>query len=386
MSYQKISKYKKILSELFKQTTFSNNSSNNVFKLFRNKNIILYGAGSGFITFSVFVLIKYGFKCSLVLDQKFKRDDSFRGVSAVSPLEYKPTKEEKNSSIVVITVGKKKYFKEIFRTLSNLGFKHIILATDIYEYHLHNSSKELENKGFDYFLQNKKKIIRCFDMLADDLSREVYVKFIQTHMQRKPIPIPHRPLDEQYFPKDLKLTKKNYSRFINCGAYHGETIIQCNKLFGKLDSIACFEPDLNNFELLSQIMLNHNKIAQSIVLFPCGVFNHETQLHFLSGNETNSKITDKGDSIVQCVALDHVIPNFKPTFISMDIEGAELEALKGAKCLINKNGPDLAISVYHTPSHLWDIPLYIDGLKLGYKFYLRNYSSFISETICYAML
>jgi hypothetical protein len=98
----------------------------------------------------------------------------------------------------------------------------------------------------------------------------------------------------------------------------------------------------------------------------------------------NSMISEEGESFIQCVALDHVIPGFKPTFISMDVEGVELEALKGAEMLIKENKPDLGICVYHAPNHIWDIPLFIESLHLGYKFFLRNYTSFVSETVFYA--
>ena len=63
---------------------------------------------------------------------------------------------------------------------------------------------------------------------------------------------------------------------------------------------------------------------------------------------------------------------------------AELEALKGAEMLIKVNKPDLAICVYHAPNHIWDIPLYLESLRSGYKYYLRNYTSLISETVLYA--
>ena len=82
--------------------------------------------------------------------------------------------------------------------------------------------------------------------------------------------------------------------------------------------------------------------------------------------------------------MDHVIPNFNPTFISMDVEGSELEALRGAETLMKDSRPDLAICVYHALNHIWDIPLYLNDLCLGYKFYLRNYTSFIAETVLYA--
>lgn len=70
----------------------------------------------------------------------------------------------------------------------------------------------------------------------------------------------------------------------------------------------------------------------------------------------------------------------------MDIEGAELEALKGAKKLIKEHKPDLAIFIYHAPNYIWNIPLWLESLHLGYKLYLGNYASFTNETELYATI
>ena len=69
----------------------------------------------------------------------------------------------------------------------------------------------------------------------------------------------------------------------------------------------------------------------------------------------------------------------------MDIEGAEIEAIKGARNTISKHKPDLAISVYHKIEHLWEIPLLIKSLKSNYKFYLRSHEHFNQETVLYAV-
>jgi len=124
-------------------------------------------------------------------------------------------------------------------------------------------------------------------------------------------------------------------------------------------------------------------IADDVILFPCGVFNCDKHLFFSSGNAFNSGVSEKGDISIQGVAVDHVIPGFRPTFICMDVEGVEPEALRGAENILRQSKPDLAICVYHSPNHIWDIPLFIDSLDLGYKFYLRNYTSFLSETVLY---
>ena len=377
-----MSNYKETISELFKLTSFPNNPANCVHDLIGNKKILLYGGGEVGITFLVRVSRKYELNVYAVLDRKLKSGDNFYGIPAFSPLEYTPTNEEKESAVVVVAVHKREYLEEIYNCLGNLGFKNIISAIDIYELQLFHVPTELEKKGFNYYLESREKIMECVNLFSDDLSGEVFTRFIQTHMQRKPIHIPSHPLEEQYFPRDINLSK-GYSRFINCGAYNGDTVKRLNT-FGKVDAIVCVEPDPGNFELLTQYLCTkHNEIAQSVIAIPCGALSNEAQLHF-SRAEASSTISDKGESIIQCVALDHVIPNFKPTFISMDIEGAELEALRGAETLIKENKPDLAICVYHAPNHIWDIPLYIESLHLGYKFYLRNYTSFTNETVLYA--
>lgn len=105
---------------------------------------------------------------------------------------------------------------------------------------------------------------------------------------------------------------------------------------------------------------------------------------FISGGGLGSRIAENGDVMVQCVALDHVLPGFDPTFICMDVEGAEPKVLEGAAGILQANCPDLGICVYHAPQHLWEIPLHLHGLGLGYKLYLRNYTTFTSETVLYA--
>lgn len=374
------------IKKLFEQKSFPSNQENCLQNVIGNRKIILYGGGDGFVTFLFFVLKKYGLKAEAVIDRKFVNGGVYFGVPTFSAEGYLPTNEEKADAVAVVTVGKLNYHEEIFNFLRGLGFKNIIAANDIYEYYTYNTPPELEKRGFDYYLDNKDMIIGCLDFFSDDLSREVYTLFMQTHMQRKPIRIPSCKPEEQYFPPDIKLSK-GCSRFINCGSYNGDTVRRLHMLYGQIDALACFEPDPGNFQLLAKYLSDHHRqIAKSAVAFPCGVFSHEMQFRFAAGNLINSAITENGDSIIQCVALDHALPGFKPTFINMDIEGAELAALKGAETLIKENKPDLAISAYHAPNDMWEIPRYLHNLNLGYKFYLRNYSSFISDTVLYATI
>ncbi len=70
----------------------------------------------------------------------------------------------------------------------------------------------------------------------------------------------------------------------------------------------------------------------------------------------------------------------------MDIEGAELEALKGSERIIREQKPKLAISIYHKAEDFVDIPAWLLALAPEYKLYYRHYSLYKYETILYAMV
>ena len=69
----------------------------------------------------------------------------------------------------------------------------------------------------------------------------------------------------------------------------------------------------------------------------------------------------------------------------MDIEGAEYQAILGAKKIIDKYKPKLAICVYHKPEDIWELPWLIHKINQEYKFYLRHYSFGDVETVLYAL-
>ncbi len=89
---------------------------------------------------------------------------------------------------------------------------------------------------------------------------------------------------------------------------------------------------------------------------------------------------------IDSVALDDYFADKEPpTFIKMDVEGAELDALHGAERIIREHKPKLAVCIYHKKEDLVDIPKYLIGLDVGYKFYVRNYSLCGVETVLYAV-
>lgn len=118
-------------------------------------------------------------------------------------------------------------------------------------------------------------------------------------------------------------------------------------------------------------------------LIPKGVWREAGELHFKIA-ERGSKILEGGEASIQVDSIDHRI-GIKPTYIKMDVEGAEYQALLGAKNTISAYKPKLAISVYHEPEDIWELPVLIHKLNCEYRFYLRHYSFFEVETVLYAV-
>ena len=110
-------------------------------------------------------------------------------------------------------------------------------------------------------------------------------------------------------------------------------------------------------------------------------------VRFSSRGDMSSQIDGDGDVDVRQASLDalDIGMDIEPTFIKLDIEGAEPATLRGAKETLNRHRPILAVCVYHQPEHLFSIPLLINRLCPGYKFFLRRYAACCWEQICYAV-
>ncbi len=102
--------------------------------------------------------------------------------------------------------------------------------------------------------------------------------------------------------------------------------------------------------------------------------------YFAGSGRADACVSEKGNTRIQVFALDKVKECQDAGFIKMDIEGSEMEALKGAEKIILRNKPKLAICIYHKAADYYQIPLYLQTLVPEYKFYVRHHFYGYSET------
>lgn len=149
-------------------------------------------------------------------------------------------------------------------------------------------------------------------------------------------------------------------------------------------NLKIFKKNLNlNPNLKDIIEINNNPIwkesNKELNYYEDGVSG---VVFFNNSNKKSSQklITISIDDFVKFKNLTNI------DFIKMDIEGAEIAALLGARETLIKYKPKLAISIYHDVEHYYKIPNYINSLNLNYKFYLDHFSINRAETILFGVV
>ncbi len=186
-------------------------------------------------------------------------------------------------------------------------------------------------------------------------------------------------LDETIFePRDEEL-------FVDGGAFHGETSRKFAKWAKSYKGIIAFEPETMKLDICKKTFMQAG--LHDVTLMNAGLWSRDGYLSFEScGLEgAGSKFCEKGKTNVEVRALDCVIKD-RVSFIKMDIEGSELEALKGAKETIQRDKPRLAICLYHKPQDIWEIPQYIKKMVPQYHMAVRHYMTNMYDTVLYCWI
>lgn len=188
-------------------------------------------------------------------------------------------------------------------------------------------------------------------------------------------------VNRQYFEKDIISYGEN-EIFIDGGCLNYATAKQFLRECSSAKMIYAFEPDSESAKRCKQEAANVD--PHEYMIIEKGLYSKNTSLHFKNMGNGCSGIAEEGESVVEVCAIDQEI-QVPVTFIKMDIEGVELEALKGAAETIRRYHPKLAVCVYHKPEDIVEIPKYILELNPKYKLYLRHYSDNAGETVLYAV-
>ena len=245
----------------------------------------------------------------------------------------------------------------------------------------------------DYCIDLPHKIVQDADAVraayalwADQSSRREFLDQLRWRLVPDGEALEADNAEEQYFPSLLTSLGEDET-FVDCGAYDGDTIRSfLTHRANRFRGIIAFEPDPVNFGHLSRYVVGLPAATrQRIELHQAGTGLRREKVRFAATGNTGAAISESGELEIDCVPLDHVLAGRTPSYIKMDIEGAEPDALAGAAHSISSGAPILAICVYHRQDHLWRIPLLIRALQQDYQFFLRRHLEECWEVVCYAI-
>ncbi|NVN88996.1 MAG: FkbM family methyltransferase [Desulfuromonadales bacterium] len=349
-----------------------------------------------------------------------------RHYSGVPVIPFAELKDSCRNHLIVIASSV--YESEIRRQLLENGFaaerlipvspigKPALLGLGYYCHCAYYTENPRHALSMDDLKNHQEELTTAYGLLADQKSRDIFIARLSlftspmdfsrfsnyisgfselNEPEREAFPFYVSPEDYGYFNNDIARLEDG-EVLIDGGSFNGLSAATfartCENKGVAYRGIYCFEPDPGNFGLLK----NNTARLHDVTCIQKGLWSHATTLTFLSASECDpgavlEACSDKAPTPgairteVQTIGIDEQFPDGDVTYIKMDVEGAEIEALRGAAGVIERCRPKLAISAYHKHSDLYELPLLIHSLSPDYKLYLRHYGYTLFDLVLFAI-
>jgi FkbM family methyltransferase len=352
--------------------------------IWAGRKIVIYGAG-GFGRDIATILLERGAALLGFLDRK-GTGQIVRGDLRAYSLGSDEARKWLGEKPVVI-IGAFNYavsIRALADALREHGFSNVLTPMECYP-HLAGAL------GWRYWLGTSQDytgtmplIEKTYSLWADDESRRLFLETLLFRLESNLAALTTISGEDCQYADPTVPRFDEPLRMVDGGAYLGDAGRCLIRHHYRIECLYAFEPDLANFKQLRAAAPAISTNAH-ISLWPCGVWSSTCHLKFSDGENGASRLSETGASTVPVVALDDVLIHQPINLIKLDVEGAEPDALQGARHLIEKFRPNLAICLYHYPHHLWSIPLWVHDLDLGYRLYYRAHQQNSFDTVLYAI-
>ncbi len=319
------------------------------------KPILLYGMGNG-ADMIINVLNSLGTEwCDTFASDGFVRGHFFHGKKVLSLSE---AEEKYGDFIILMTFAV--HDEKTMDYVRSLSKKHELYSPTV-------AVVGGEPFTYEFYKDNEAGFLKAYNLLSDEKSRQDYINVL-----RYKISGDIRYLFEAHSEKmrvySEILSLGESETIVDLGAYDGDTIREfITATDGKYKKIIALEPDSKNFRKLTE----KTKDLPNIERYNLGAWDKKETLFFAKKGGRNSRKEDGGVP-VEFDSVDNLIKE-RVTLIKMDIEGAEMKALEGARETIGKYKPKLYVCAYHRNEDLFSLILKINELSADYKIYFRQH-------------
>ncbi len=238
-----------------------------------------------------------------------------------------------------------------------------------------------------YYKKNYDMIEAVYNFMDDKKSKVDFEKYFQLSLDGAfsylPVYTPNA-----YWNNDLVEKLEDGMNVLYAGAFDGKHIDRalknnCNIIFHG------FEPNKPMYLNL----IEKYKDKTNVKLYPYALSDNQEVFDFDPTFSLGAKVIKK-DDLKEVLLIENLVKVESNTvddtvgvpldLIALDIEGAEVEALKGARNMIKEHKPVLGICVYHKIEHYVEVPMTIKEINPDYKLYFRHHSVASTESVVYA--
>ena len=138
---------------------------------------------------------------------------------------------------------------------------------------------------------------------------------------------------------------------------------------GKYREIVALEPDNKTYGKLIQ----HTARMQNTRCFCMGIWSENTDLCFDGSLGRGSSVRKDGKSAVPVTTIDTLFRKRPLTYLKIDAEGAEAEALAGGETVIRRDKPRMNMALYHRSEDIFRLPLMLKSIRPDYRLYIRQH-------------
>lgn len=302
--------------------------------------------------------------------------------TVLSPKEVSPYLKENALWIVGIWSPGHSY-KVTKEQLRSLGVTNIFPAAALMQLFPDDLLPHYHFQTPEYFLRHSNEIKQVYENLADNESKRQYLAHVDCRINLNFKGLPEADVANQYFPSDI-VSLTDSEVFLDAGAYDGDTLRDfAKRTNNKFTKYLALEPDPVNYKKLLEVASTFED--GKVEVFPYAVGAEDTMLKFDATGGAGAGFNENGSIEVECKRVDDFFYDFKPTYLKFDIEGAELDALKGSEKTIETHRPKLAVCIYHLPDDLWTIFLYLYNKYPFYNFYARTHQYDGLDFVLYAI-
>ena len=348
----------------------------------RNKNNCVYLYGAGYLLpYYLRYLSVFGIQVTAILDT-FK-EGVYQNIPIIKYDSFLCTIQDiKRYRIFLSTAAAS---KEIIPKLEQHLLKENIFFVD-FKFLLGTEDMNLSEYR-KYIVANWNKITDLYKALSDEKSKRTLLNILRGHVSGNPNWFLDTLDPDLDYPKGVI----NFSEgevLIEPGANDGSTFKEFTRRCPQYVAAYLFEPEPCFRETLLRIATKEKIKGKKVRIIPKGAWDSKTKLNFYSTAErTGSFIKDCGKGNLLSIETTTVDIEVQGpfSFMKMDIEGAEMNALRGAEKHILQYRPKLGVSVYHKSTDLLDVWNYLSSLVPDYHFYLRNHTPLWDDIILYAI-